>query len=322
MNIPGMGLARQVEGTGNQVHIPMTRGLGVSELLKQTFQQMGKDHVSAWAGSLTYHFLFAIFPFLAFLFSLLGVFGQKELVDALLNRLGTAMPPAAIQLIDGQIRPMVENQNSGAFGFAAVVSILVALWGVSGAFRSIMEALNVMYNVEDQRPFWKKYLISIFLALGVVALLLSAVVLVIFGTSISAGLAGNTSLGSVFRWSWNVLQWPVLIFFVLLAFSLVYYYGPDVKQRFRFITPGSLIALVLWLVFSLAFSFYVSSFGSYNKTYGTLAGVVILMLYLYYSSFILLMGAEMNQIIEAYVPGGKDPGEKTPDDEKATGIAG
>lgn len=254
---------------------------------------------------------------MVFLISLLGIFQATELVNELLGRASKAMPQEAVDLIGGPIRQITQSKASGAFTVGAIISILFALWGVSGAFRSVMEAMNVMYEVEEGRPFWKKYLISILLSLGAAVLLISAVVLVVAGPSIGSRIAEAVGLGAAFQWTWNILQWPVLVSFVLLAFALIYYYAPDVKQQFRFVSPGSIVALVLWLVFSLLFSFYVNNFGSYNKSYGALAGVAILMLYMYYSAYILLFGAEMNQVIEEHTPGGKDEGQKVPPSEQS-----
>lgn len=231
------------------------------------------------------------------------------------------MPDDAVDLIGGPIKQITQSKATGGLGVGALISILFALWGVSGAFRSVMEAMNVMYEVEEGRPFWKKYLVSILLSLGATALLITAAVLVVAGPAIGGGVADAVGLGTVFRWTWNIAQWPVLVLFVLLAFALIYYYAPDVEQSFRFVSPGSLVGVALWLVFSLLFSPYVNTFGSYNKTYGTLAGVAILMLYLYYAAFILLFGAEMNQVIEEHAPGGKNEGEKVPG-ENASSEAG
>ncbi len=317
MKIPGRDTAQKVQDSGNQVEVPLTERLGVVDFLKLTYKESQEDHLAAFAGNLTYKGLFAIFPFMVFLLSLLGIFQATELVDVLLSRASEAMPREAVDLIGGPIRQITQSKASGALGLGAVVSMLFALWGVSGAFRSVMEAMNVMYEVEDDRPFWKKYLISILLSLGAAVLLIAALVLVIYGSQIGSQLADVVGLGSVFRQVWNILQWPLLICFVLLAFALIYYYAPDVKQKFRFVSPGSVLALLLWLGFSLLFSMYVSSLGSYNQTYGALAGVAILMLYIYYTAYILLFGAEMNQVIEAHAPGGKDEGEKVPDSDKS-----
>jgi len=207
---------------------------------------------------------------------------------------------------------ITESQAESAFTFGAIISIALALWGVSGAFRSIMEAMNVMYEVEEGRPAWKQYAMSVFLALGIAALLISALGLVVFGIPLAESIAENVpGLGPVFAWVWTIAQWPVLLGIVLFAFALIYYYAPDVEQRFKWISPGSIVAVISWLLFSLAFSLYVNNFGSYNESYGALAGIAILMLYIYYTSYILLLGAEMNQVIEEYIPEGKNEGEKT-----------
>jgi membrane protein len=147
--------------------------------------------------------------------------------------------------------------------------------------------------------------------LGVAALLITALVLVVFGPEIGGAVADVVGLGFVFELAWNIVKWPVLIGIVLFAFALVYYFAPDVEQRFRYVSPGSLMAVAMWLLFSLLFRLYVENFGSYSATFGSFAGIIILMLYIYYSSFIMLVGAEMNQVIEEYVPEGKNEGEKT-----------
>jgi membrane protein len=315
--LPGKRLIRKAEEAGNEVAVPMTRrNLGLVELLKRTFEEAGEDHLSAFAGNLTYKGLFALFPLLVFLLSLLGLFGAPQLFDSLLEQASSVLPQDAVNLIEEQLVGITETNAQGALTVSAIVAILLALWGVSGAFRSVMEAMNVMYGVEEARPFWKQYLISILLSLGVAALLLFSLGLVVFGPRIGGAVAGAVGLGSVFQVVWNIVQWPVLVGCVLFAFALVYYYAPDVEQRFKWISPGSIIAVVVWLLFSLAFSLYVNKFSSFNATYGSLAGIIVLMLYIYYSSFIMLIGAEMNQVIEEHIPGGKDEGEKTIDTDQ------
>jgi membrane protein len=312
MNIPGKKYLQQAERKGNEARVPMTRRLGAVELFKQAFRQASQDHLSAFAGNLTYKGLFALFPFFVFLLSLLGLFQATGLVNMLLEQASAAIPQDAVGLIRDQILAITESQAGGALTVGALIGIVAALWGVSGAFRAVMEAMNVMYDVEETRPFWKQYAISIFLALGVALLLITSLVLVVAGPEIGGVVADAIGLGSAFYWTWNILQWPILAAFVLFAFALVYYFAPAVEQRFRWISLGSVLAFVLWLVFSLLFSLYVNNFGSYNATYGALAGVAILMLYIYYSAYILLFGAEVNQVVEEHIPEGKDPGEKTP----------
>jgi membrane protein len=307
--IPGKRLVEKAEKTGNEVPVPMTgRRLGLAELLKRTAKEIQEDHLAAFAGNLTYKGLFALFPFFVFLLSLLGLFGAPDLLQTLIEQARGVLPQGAIDFLEGQLLGIAGNKAQGAFTAGALVSILLALWGVSGAFRSVMEAMNVMYEIEEARPFWKQLLISVFLSLGVAALLLFALVLVVFGPEIGSAVADVVGLGYVFEVVWNVVQWPVLLFLVVLAFALVYYYAPDVEQRFRWISPGSIVAVVAWLLFSLAFSLYVE-FGSFDA-YGSIAGIIILMLYIYYSAFIMLVGAELNQVIEEHIPEGKNEGDK------------
>jgi membrane protein len=316
MKIPGMRLIKKAESKGNEVEVPVAENLGLVDFFKLTYKEMSEDHVMAFAGNLTYKGLFAIFPFFTFLLSLLGLFSATDLVTTMVDKLSGIVPQSATKFIEGQLLSITQSQAASAFTFGAIISILLALWGVSGAFRSVMEAMNVMYEVEEDRPFWKVYGLSIFMSLAVIVLLVGGLVLVVFGESIGVRVADLVGLGSVFATLWSIVQWPVVALVVLFAFALIYYFAPAAKQRFRWISPGSLLAFVFWLIFSLLFSLYASMAGSFNETYGSLAGVIILMLYVYYSALIMLVGAEINQVIEWHIPGGKDEGEKIPEDDR------
>jgi membrane protein len=316
MKIPGMRLIKQAESKGNEVEVPVAENLGLVDFFKLTYNEMNEDHVMAFAGNLTYKGLFATFPFFTFLLSLLGLFNATDLVNTMVDKLSGVAPQSATKFIEGQLLGITQSQAESAFTFGAIISILLALWGVSGAFRSVMEAMNVMYEVEEDRPFWKVYGLSIFMSLAVIVLLVGALVLVIFGESIGVRVADLVGLGAVFATLWSIVQWPVVALVVLFAFALIYYFAPAAKQRFRWISPGSILAFVFWLIFSLLFSLYASIAGSYNETYGSLAGVIILMLYVYYSALIMLIGAEINQVIEWHIPGGKNEGEKIPEDDR------
>jgi membrane protein len=322
MKIPGRQLIEKAESKGNEAGVPMTQNLGLVDFVRLTYKEMNEDHVMAFAGNLTYKALFAVFPFFTFLLSLLGIFNATDLVKTTVNKLSGVMPEAATTFVEDQLLGITQSQAESAFTFGAIISIALALWGVSGAFRSVMEAMNVMYSVEEDRPFWKVYGLSIFMSLAVVVLLVGALVLVVFGESIGVAVADIVGLGSVFATVWSILQWPVVACVVLFAFSLVYYFAPAARQRFRWISPGSIIAFVFWLIFSLLFSLYASTLGgkSYSETYGSLAGIIVLMLYVYYSALIMLVGAEMNQVIEWHIPGGKDEGDKVPEDDRKPDI--
>ena len=316
MKIPGMQWIKKAESKGNEAEVPMAENLGLVDFFKLTYKEVEEDHVMAFAGNLTYKGLFAIFPFFTFLLSLLGIFNATDLVNTMIDKLSGVAPESATTFIKGQLLSITQSQAESAFTVGAIISILLALWGVSGAFRSVMEAMNVMYAVEEDRPFWKVYGLSIFMSLAVIVLLLGALLLVVFGESIGVTVADLVGLGSVFATIWSIVQWPIVACVVLLAFALIYYFAPAAEQKFRWISPGSLLAFVFWLLFSLLFSLYASTAGSYNETYGSLAGVIILMLYVYYSALIMLVGAEMNQVIEWHIPGGKNEGEKIPEEDR------
>ncbi|MBA2617213.1 MAG: YihY/virulence factor BrkB family protein [Rubrobacter sp.] len=316
MKIPGKEIVEKAEAKGNEAAIPGTDRLGLVDFFKLTFKEVGEDHVMAFAGNLTYKALFAIFPFFTLLLSLLGLFNATDLVTQMIQSAQGALPGTATEFLRDQILPLTKQQADGAFTFGAIISIALALWGVSGAFRSIMEAMNVMYEVEEDRPAWKMYGISIFISLAVVVLMLTAFGIVIFGGSVGGGLAGFIGLEGAFTTVWSIVQWPIVACIVLFTFAIIYFFAPAAKQRFRWISPGAFLAFAFWLLFSLLFSFYVGNSGSYSATYGSLAGIIILMLYIYYSAFIMLLGAEMNQVIEWHIPGGKDEGEKVPAEDR------
>jgi membrane protein len=320
MKIPGRQILKKTERKGNEAEVPMTEDLGLVDFFKLTYEEVEEDHVMAFAGNLAYKAIFAIFPFFTFLLSLLGLFNAQDLVNKMIENLSGMLPQSATKFIEGQLLSITQSQAESAFTFGAIISILLALWGVSGAFRSVMEAMNVMYEVEEDRPFWKKYGISIFISLAVVLLMLTAFVIVVFGRSIGGAIAETVGLGTIFQAVWSIVQWPIVACVVLFTFAVVYYFAPAAKQRWRWISPGSVLAFIFWLLFSLAFSYYAGNFSSYNETYGSLAGVIIFMLYVYYSALIMLVGAEMNQVIEWHIPGGKDEGEKVPEAERQPNV--
>lgn len=291
--------------------------LGLGELLRGLGKELGEDHVSAFAASLAYRALLALFPFSILVLSLLSIFQAQNALNDLLNTIGPALPTSIAQTLRDQVFILTGGEPSGAVSIAAVSATLLALWALSGAFRAVMESMNVMYEVEEARSFVNKYVRSLVMAVGSVVLFVSALALVVAGPRIARFVAELAHLPDVFVTAWTILQWPVLVLFVMLAFALIYYLAPAVEQTFRFVSPGSVVAVISWLAFSLLFSLYANNFGSYNKAYGALAGVVVLMLYMYWSSFLMLVGAEINQLIEQANPRGKDAGEREPHGRRA-----
>ena len=163
---------------------------------------------------------------------------------------------------------------------------------------AIIDALNRAYDVEDGRPWWKQRLTAILLTMGVALFLVVSAVLVVAGPELAEFVAGRAGLGNAFAWTWKILQWPAVLALVATAIGLIYYFAPDVDQDFVWITPGSLLATLLWLAGSLAFRFYVVNFGSYNETYGSLGGVIVFLIWLWISNIAVLLGAELNSELE------------------------
>jgi membrane protein len=174
-----------------------------------------------------------------------------------------------------------------------------------------MDNLNRAYDVEEGRPFWKVRGIAILMTIGINIFIALSMTLLIFGPQIGGWIASQVGLGTVFETIWNILRWPVIVMLLILAMALMYYFAPDVEQKWKWITPGSVFAVVVTLVASLGFSFYVNNFGSYNKTYGSIGTIIILLTWLYIVGFVILVGGEINAEIEHASPEGKAPGEKT-----------
>jgi membrane protein len=289
--------------------------LGWGELVKRTVKETQADKGFGLAAQLAYYFFLALFPALLVLIALAGVFADAGLVERLVNMMSGAVPPDVISIIRDQLIRISQGQQGGILTFG----VLAALWSSSAAIVSLIDSLNSAYDVEDSRPWWKQRLVAIALTVGIAVFIIASFALVLAGPEIADWLAGRFGLGSAFAWTWKIVQWPIVFVLVALAFGLVYYFGPDVEQDFVFLTPGSVLATVLWLLGSLAFRFYVMNFASYNETYGAVGGVMVLLLWLYLSGLVVIVGAEMNAEIEHASPHGKAAGEKVPGERKTIG---
>ena len=196
-----------------------------------------------------------------------------------------------------------------------------AHWAASAALAATIDALNRAYDIEESRPIWKTRGIAIILTIGLALFVLVSFTLVVAGPQLASWIADQFGLGAVFKWAWWILQWPLVFVLVATGISLVYYLSPDADQDWIWITPGSLVATVLWLLGSLAFRFYVTNFGSYEETYGTVGAVILLLLWFYLSGFVLLVGAEINAVVEHASVECKAPGEKIPGERRRLGAA-
>lgn len=271
-------------------------GLTPLELLKRTFRGAQEDDIVSQAAALSYYFLLALFPLLMFLISLLGVMAGPgtELRQALTEYMTRAMPGAAAVLVN---RTLSEVSHA-ASGSKLAFGLLAALWAASGGMTAIVSSLNVAYDVSETRPWWKQKAVAILLTLAISVLVISALVLVLFGGRIAEWVAAHVGLGGVFVLTWKIAQWPLVLGVMLLAFAIVYYFAPNLKvPSWHWITPGACLGLFVWIAASGGLRVYLHFFDSYSKTYGSLGAVIILMLWLYLSGVALLIGAELNSEI-------------------------
>lgn len=283
-------------------------GLSVQELARRVVREIQQDDCLGRAAQLAYYFLFALFPFFLVLTTLLGYLPIPNLLDHLMGMLGQMLPGEALQLVQDNLHELVSGGRGGLLSFG----LLAALWTSSSALTAIMDSLNRAYDVEEGRPFWKVRGLAILLTVGLSAFIIVSIVLLTFGPQIGGWIADQMGLGRVFQMAWNVLRWPVIVGLLIVAMALVYYLAPDVEQQWQWITPGSIVAVLGWLLASLGFSYYVNHFGSYNATYGSIGAVIVLLTWMYVSGFFVLVGGEINAEIEHASASGKDPGEKAP----------
>jgi membrane protein len=263
--------------------------------LKATVQEFQRDDALGIAAQLAYYLILALFPFILVLVSLMGTFGSEELASEVLTYFQRVMPQQAYAIIETFTANIISGQAEapGLFTFG----ILFTIWAASGAFAALIKALNRAYDVQETRPFWKVRGIAILMTLGLSVLVLIGVSLLVLGPQIGDTIAQVFGLKDTFELGWNIARWPAALFFMVFTVALLYYFAPDVEQPFRWITPGGLIGVLLWVLASVAFNFYVSNFGSYNKTYGSIGAVIVLLLYLYISSLTILFGATLNAIL-------------------------
>ncbi|MDQ1524593.1 MAG: rane protein [Pyrinomonadaceae bacterium] len=277
-------------------------GLGWKELAKRVWSEVNEDDIFGRSAQLSYYFLLALFPLLLFITAVLGQFADagSELRENMLSLLGSVVPQEAGDLIQETIKNVEEGSGGGKISFG----ILATLWAASNGMTAICQTLNIAYEVEETRPWWKVRLVSLGLTIALAVLILSALTLTLFGGHIADYIAASFSFGQVFTWGWKILQWPVVLLFVLVAFGLIYYLAPDVKKRsWHWVSPGAAVAVLLWLVVSFGFRAYLSYFNSYNATYGSLGAVIILMLWFYLTGAAILIGGEVNSEIELATTG-------------------
>lgn len=282
-------------------------GLSFPELARRVVSSVQEKNFLGQAAQLAYYFLFALFPFFLFLTALLGYLPIPNLMEQIMDLLAQALPGEALSLVRDNVANLVTEQRGGLLSFG----ILAALWASSSAITAVSDALNRAYGVKDGRPWWKIRGAAILLTVGFSLFIIAAVILLMFGPHLGSWLANAVGLGSVFETAWNILRWPVIVGLMMVALAILYYFAPDVEQEWRWVTPGAVFAAVGWILTSLGFSYYVNNFASYNKTYGSIGAVIVLLTWMYLTGFFIIVGGEINAVIEHAAPGGKAPGEKT-----------
>ena len=281
-------------------------------VLKRTVREFREDNLTDWAAALTYYAVLAVFPALIVLVSILGLVGESA-TQPLIDNLGTVAPGPAKEILTSALENLQGDQ--GAAGVLFVVGLLGAVWSASGYVAAFMRASNAIYDIEEGRPIWKTLPVRVSLTLVLLTLLAISTIAVVLTGGVAEKVGDLVGLESTAVSVWNFAKWPVLLVVVSFMFALLYWAAPNVKQPgFRWISPGGLLAVVGWLIASGAFALFVSNFGSYNKTYGALGGVVVFLVWLWISNIMVLLGAEFNAELEREraIKNGLRPPDKEP----------
>lgn len=266
-------------------------------VLRKTAREFGHDQCTDLAAALTYYAVLSLFPAVLVMVSLLGVFGQgQRTTDALLDIVSDVAPASTVDTLRPTIQQLVQSPSAG---FALVIGILTALWSASGYVGAFSRAMNRIYEIGEGRPVWK--LRPLQLVLTFAALLAAALVAFMLAVSgpVAEAVGNAIGLGEAAVTVWSIGRWPIILILVVIAVAVLYYVTPNVQQpKFRWISLGAGLAILTWIVASVAFGIYVANFGSYNRTYGTLAGVVVFLLWLWITNLALLFGAELDAELE------------------------
>ena len=267
-------------------------------ILKRTAKEFRDDNLTDWAAALTYYGVLALFPALLCLVALVGLLGQyPDTVDALLGIVTQVGQGSAAETLRGPITGVI--QGKGGAGALLGLGLVGALWSASGYIGAFARATNAVYEVREGRPFWKLRPLQILLTLAMVFLLAIVSISLVMTGSLAQAVGDAVGIGNTAVTLWNWLKWPVLVVLVMLMFAVLYWAAPNVRQPgFRWITPGSVVAVLIWIVASAGFGIYVAMFGSYNKTYGSLGGMIGFLVWLWISNIAILFGAELNSEIE------------------------
>jgi membrane protein len=262
---------------------------------KRTLHEFADDALTDRAAALTYYAVLSIFPGLLVVVSLLGLLSQSA-TQPLITNLTQAAPASVRQIINNAVSNL--QQGHGAAGFAAIIGIVLALWSASGYIAAFMRAANVVYDVPEGRPFWKTTPLRIGVTVLIMVMLVASALMVVVTGGLARHVGQVVGLGPAAVTVWDIAKWPVLLIIVSLMISILYWVAPNAKRGFQWVSPGGVLAVVAWLIASGLFAFYVANFSHYNKTYGSIAGLIVFLIWLWISNIAILFGAEFNAELE------------------------
>ncbi|WP_175985480.1 YihY/virulence factor BrkB family protein [Microbacterium tenebrionis] len=266
-------------------------------VLRKTIREFSSDQCTDIAASLTYYAVLSLFPGLIAIFSLLGVVGQgKAASDAVLGIIEQVAPGDTVDTIRGPIEQIAESPGAG---FALITGIVLAIWSASGYVGAFSRAMNRIYEIEEGRPFWKLKPVQLLVTVITIVLLVIAAIILVVSGPVTKAIGDALGIGDVPQTVWSIAKWPLLVFIVVLVVAILYYATPNAKQpKFRWISMGALLAIIVLALATAAFGFYVGNFSNYDRTYGSLAGVIIFLLWLWIANLALLFGAEFDAELE------------------------
>jgi membrane protein len=266
-----------------------------SEIFRRTVREVGEDHCLGLAAQLAFYFLLALFPAILFLVALASYMPVDNALSELVVAIGAVAPDELVALLRGQLEQIAEGRH----GSLLTLGIVGAIWSSSAALVAIIDALNHAYDITEWRPWWKRRVVAIALTLALSLFTLVALAFVLVGPTMASRMATWLGLAPAIAMVWQLIRWPVIVLSAVLGVDLVYHFAPNRSARWAWITPGALLATTLWIISSFGFKFYVTNFADYTATYGTIGGIIVTMLWFYVSGLAILIGAELNGVIEA-----------------------
>jgi membrane protein len=284
----------------------MLHGVSIKQFFRDLSHEIGEDDVAMGAAALAFYLMLAIFPALILTMSIIPYLPIDRIDEAIMDLLGQALPDDAYEMVEGVVVDVTSERRGGLLSFG----LLATLWAASSGMLAVMRQLNKTYRVKEARGFIRARGTAIILSLVFILLIIGAFALIVLGGVIEAWLQSRFGLGDAILMFFAAFRWVVIFLAMMLAFSMIYRYAPNVEQKFAFITPGSVVGVLLLVLASLAFSLYTANFADYDATYGSIGAVIVLMMWLYITGLVILIGSEINALLEHYSARGKRKGEK------------